>query len=97
MLLQKSERHAANEHGEEGIVFTDEDGASRHLRIPEEEKHSQAYLEGHIKHVRLAVQIAMAGAEPGSTARSYLRTLAQRQVKAGAHFRHQRRRDLDQA
>jgi 5-methyltetrahydrofolate--homocysteine methyltransferase len=87
VLLQKSERIAANEQGEEGIVFTDEDGASHHLRIPEEEKHSQPYQEGRIKHVRLAVQIAMAGAEPeSSTARSYLRTLAQRQVKAGAHF-----------
>ena len=87
VLLQKSERIAANEQGEEGIVFVDEDGAPRHLRIPEEEKHSQPYQEGRIKHVRLAVQIAMAGTEPdSSTARSYLRMLAQRQVKAGAHF-----------
>ena len=87
VLLQKSGRIAANEQREEGIVFVDEDGAPRHLRIPEEEKHSQPYQEGRIKHVRLAVQIAMAGAEPeSSTARSYLRTLAQRQVKAGAHF-----------
>ena len=87
VLLQKSERIAANEQGEEGIVFTDEDGATRHLRIPEEEKNSQPYQEGRIKHVRLAVQIAMAGAEPDcSTALSYLRTLARRQVKAGAHF-----------
>jgi len=87
VLLQKSERITANEQGEEGIVFTDEDGATRHLRIPEEEKHSQAHREGRIKHVRLAVQIAMAGAEPDcSTALSYLSTLAQRQVKAGAHF-----------
>jgi len=87
VLLQRSGRIAANEQREEGIVFVDEDGAPRHLRIPEEEKHSQPYQEGRIKHVRLAVQIAMAGAEPeSSTARSYLRTLAQRQVKAGAHF-----------
>jgi cobalamin-dependent methionine synthase I len=87
VLLQKSERIAANEQGEEGIVFIDGDGASRHLRIPEEEKHSQPYQEGRIKHVRLAVQIAMAGAEPTARlALSYLSTLAQRQVKAGAHF-----------
>jgi 5-methyltetrahydrofolate--homocysteine methyltransferase len=87
VLLQKRERIATNEQGEEGIVFIDEDGATRHLRIPEEEKHSQPYQEGRIKHVRLAVQIAMAGAEPDcSTALSYLRTLTNRQVKAGAHF-----------
>jgi 5-methyltetrahydrofolate--homocysteine methyltransferase len=87
VLLQKSERIATNEQGEEGIVFIDEDGATRHLRIPEEEKHSQPYQEGRIKHVRLAVQIAMAGVEPDcSTALSYLRMLTQRQVRAGAHF-----------
>jgi hypothetical protein len=34
VLLQKSERISANEAGEEGIVFVDEDGVSRHLRIP---------------------------------------------------------------
>jgi 5-methyltetrahydrofolate--homocysteine methyltransferase len=87
VLLQKSERISANEEGEEGIVFTDEDGAARHLRIPDEEKLSQPYQEGRIKHVRLAVQVAMAGAEPDcSTALSYLRTLARRQVRSGAHF-----------
>ena len=87
VLLQKSERISANEAGEEGIVFVDEDGVSRHLRIPEAEKLSQPYQEGRIKHVRIAVQVAMAGSEPDcSTAVSYLSTLAQRQVKAGAHF-----------
>ncbi len=87
VLLRKSERIVANEQGEEGITFTDEDGATRHLRIPEEEKHSQPYQEGRIKHVRIAVQVATAGLQPDcSTALAYLRTLAQRQVKAGAHF-----------
>jgi hypothetical protein len=43
--------------------------------------------EGRLKHVRIAVQVAMPGPEPDrSTALSYLRTLAQRQVKAGARF-----------
>jgi len=87
VLLHKSERIAANEQGEEGIVFVDGDGVSRHLRIPEEEKLSQPYQEGRIKHVRIALQVAMAGDEPDClVAFSYLRTLAQRQVKAGAHF-----------
>ena len=40
VLLQKSERISANEEGEEAIVFKDEDGATLHLRIPEEEKRS---------------------------------------------------------
>ena len=87
VLLQKSERISANEEGEEAIVFKDEDGATLHLRIPEEEKLSQPYQEGRIRHVRLAVQVAMAGIEPDcSTALCYLKVLTQRQVKAGAHF-----------
>lgn len=87
VLLRKSERISSNEDGEEVIVFIDEDGVTRHLRIDETEKLSQPYQEGRVKHVRLAVQVAMAGTEPDrSTALSYLRTLAQRQFKAGAQF-----------
>ena len=87
VLLKKNERIAANEAGEEGIVFVDEHGAKRHLRIPEEEKSAQPYLEGRIKHVKVAVQVAMSGHEPDrSVALSYLSVLAKRQVKAGAHF-----------
>ena len=87
VLLKKNERIALNGDGEEGIVFTDREGALSHLRISEKEKSSQAYAEGRIKHVRLAVALAMAGDEPDrSVALSYLRTLADRQVQAGAHF-----------
>jgi len=87
VLLRKSERIAPNEEGEEGIVFVDEDGVTRHLRIPEEEKRTQPYLEGRVKHVKLAIGVAMAGDEPDrSVALAYLKTLTQRQVKAGADF-----------
>ena len=87
VLLKKSERIAPNEEGEEGIVFVDEDGLTRHLRISEEEKRSQSYQEGRIKHVKLAVHTARTGDEPDrSVALFYLRALAMRQVRAGAHF-----------
>jgi len=87
VLLKKNERIALNEDGEEGIVFTDREGTVSHLRISEKEKSSQAYAEGRIKHVRLAVALAMAEDEPDrSVALAYLRTLADRQVQAGAHF-----------
>ena len=59
VLLKKNERIALNEAGEEGIVFTDSEGNASHLRISEKEKSSQAYAEGRIKHVRLAVALAM--------------------------------------
>jgi 5-methyltetrahydrofolate--homocysteine methyltransferase len=87
VLLKKSERIALNAAGEEGIVFTNEDGEPFHLRISEEEKTSEAYSEGRIKHVRLAVQSAMTGDEPDrSVALLYLRALANDQVQAGAHY-----------
>jgi 5-methyltetrahydrofolate--homocysteine methyltransferase len=87
VLLKKNERIALNEAGEEGIVFTDSEGKASHLRISEKEKSSQAYAEGRIKHVRLAVALAMADDEPDrSVALAYLRSLANRQVRAGADF-----------
>ena len=87
VLLKKSERIACNEQGEEGIVFTDEDGTTAHLRIPEEEKGAQAYLDGRIKHVRIAVQVAMTGDEPDrSVALSYLRRSPSVRSMSGAHF-----------
>ena len=87
VLLRKSERIVANEKGEEGIDFVDEDGATCHLRIPEEEKRTQPYLKGRIKHVKLAVGLAMGGDEPDrSLAVAYLRALTRRQVQAGVDF-----------
>jgi 5-methyltetrahydrofolate--homocysteine methyltransferase len=87
VLLKKNERIATNEEGEEGIVFVEASGAKCHLRIPAEEKQTQPYQEGRIKHVKIAVQVAMSGPEPDrSVALSYLRTLAERQVEAGAHY-----------
>ena len=87
MLSKNSERISADEQGAEAIVFVDEDGKTRHLTIPEEEKKAQAYQEGRIKHVRLAVRLAMAGQGPdASTALCYLKALARRQIKAGAQF-----------
>src|SRR5205823_7206537 len=74
---------AEDEHGGESIVFTDESGAQRFVPIPDEEKRTQEYEEGRVKHVRAAVRLAMAGDEAGL---AYLRTIALRQVEAGAAF-----------
>src|SRR3954447_8278485 len=68
---------------DESIVFTDEIGAERLLPIPEEEKRTQEYEEGRVKHVRAAVRLAMAGDETGL---AYLRAIALRQIEAGAAF-----------
>jgi 5-methyltetrahydrofolate--homocysteine methyltransferase len=75
-----------DEHGRQAIVFEDDGRATRFLPIPESEKESQPYLEGRIKHVRVAVELAMAEGDDACAALAYLRTIAQRQIDAGAHF-----------
>jgi 5-methyltetrahydrofolate--homocysteine methyltransferase len=70
----------------ESILFTDAEGAERALAIPEAEKESQAYLEGRAKHVRIAVQRAMAEEDDAETALAYLESIVRRQVDAGAAY-----------
>lgn len=76
-----------DEQGREAIRFADEHGVERWLPIPPEERRTQEYEEGRVKHVRSAVRLAMEGdgadAEEGL---AYLRALALRQVECGAHF-----------
>ena len=76
-----------DEEGREAILFVDEAGDQRTLPIPEEERRTQEYDEGRVKHVRSAVRLAKdsdgADAEAGL---AYLRALALRQVESGAHF-----------
>ncbi|MFN8221655.1 MAG: dihydropteroate synthase [Gaiellales bacterium] len=76
----------ADDEGREAIVFTDRAGQPRALPIPEAEKEVQAYLEGRAKHVRIAVQVAMAEGEDAEVALAYLDTVIGRQVDAGSHF-----------
>jgi len=87
VLMRKNARVVLDEEGEEAIAFVDESGATRHLRVTEEEKRTQPYSEGRIKHVKLAVQVARGSDETDrSVALSYLSMLARRQVDSGARF-----------
>ncbi|MFN8186135.1 MAG: dihydropteroate synthase [Gaiellales bacterium] len=86
VLLAKGSSVGVDPAGRQAIVFADADGRTRHLPIPEPEKELQAYLEGRIKHVRIAVQVAMAEGADAEVALVYLRTIVQRQIDAGAHF-----------
>ena len=75
------------EDGREAVVFVDGAGATRYLPIPEEEKRTQNYEEGRVKHVGIAVRLAMGGSEQdASTALAYLQTMAVRQIDAGARY-----------
>ena len=77
----------ADAEGREAVRFTDEAGESRFLPIAEEEKRTQEYAEGRVKHVRSAVCLAIedAGRE-ADAGRAYLRAMALRQVERGARF-----------
>ncbi len=72
--------------GREAIVFEDTDGNARSIPVPEAEKEAQAYLENRIKHVKIAVELGLAGGDHAESARAYLQTGALRQAAAGACF-----------
>jgi cobalamin-dependent methionine synthase I len=76
----------SDESGRPAIEFTDEDGAARWLPIPEAEQRTMEYEEGRIKHVRAAVRLAMAEGEDAEVAVAYLRSIAAKQIEAGAAF-----------
>lgn len=82
-----SPRVGEDAEGRQAVVFADAEGRTRHLVVPEAEKELQAYQEGRIKHVRIAVQTAMAGeGQEAETALAYLRAMTEGQVAAGAHY-----------
>ena len=73
--------------GEAAVRYTTLEGETRHLVIPEDFKRRQDYQEGRVKHIAIAVRVAMADVQPAAAeGLQYLRTLIERQVKAGADF-----------
>jgi 5-methyltetrahydrofolate--homocysteine methyltransferase len=87
VLRARGPQVASDEAGHEAVTFLDETGTTRHLRVPEGEKRSQDYEEGRIKHVKIAVNVAMNGEEPdASEALLYLRALAVQQIQAGSRY-----------
>lgn len=75
-----------DDRGREAVVFADMDGNPRSLTVPDAEKEAQAYIEGRIKHVKIAVDAGLAEDEQVESARAYLEAMALRQVDAGARF-----------
>ncbi|HXH96424.1 MAG TPA: dihydropteroate synthase [Gaiellaceae bacterium] len=80
-------RVGTDELGREAIAFVDAAGASRWLPVSESEQESANYVEGKIKHVRLALRTALAGDEAeAATALAYLETIVRGQLDSGADF-----------
>jgi len=90
-VLREGRLVVTSPSGQEAVRYTTTAGETRYLPIPEEFKRRQDYQEGKVKHVMMAVRAAMCGVESGAEsaageAMTYLRTLAEKQVRAGADF-----------
>ena len=85
IVLRKGKRFATR-GGVEGVEFVSVDGTQGLLAISETMRDSQAYDEGRIKHIALAVETAMAGGDDAPTGYEYLRRVVADQERAGAHY-----------
>ncbi|MBM3277594.1 MAG: dihydropteroate synthase [Candidatus Handelsmanbacteria bacterium] len=83
VVLLKGKRVVATPEKGEALRYIDSHGQPALLPIPEKLKTTQDYQEGRVKHVKVALHAAMAGADEGM---EYLRFLVGRQEGVGADF-----------
>ena len=83
VLSRKGKLVGSDDAGNDVIRFRDAEGKRRTLAIPEAYKKTQDYEEGRVKHLKIAIQDAMAG---GTDGMDYLRRQIQRQEEAGSDF-----------
>ena len=85
VVLKKGPRFTAEGDGE-AVRFVSVDGEERLLRIPSSAKVGQDYANGQIKHVKIAIRLAMEGGPDEESGLSYLAALIKNQEAAGADF-----------
>ncbi|MCE2526066.1 MAG: dihydropteroate synthase [Actinomycetia bacterium] len=85
IVLRKGKRFATHK-GVEGVIFVAESGEPGLLPISDSMRASQAYREGRIKHIALAVEAAMGGGPHADIGYEYLRQVVLEQERAGAHY-----------
>jgi 5-methyltetrahydrofolate--homocysteine methyltransferase len=85
VVLRKGKRFHAEE-GKEAVHFTSVDGDDLLLPVPEKMKKTQDYEEGRVKHVQIAINLAMAGGADADLGMAYLRRLVHDQEQAGARY-----------
>jgi len=86
VVMRKGRCFVAAE-GAEAVRYTDAEGEERHLPIPEAVKATQDYDEGRVKHIKLAIDLAMDdGAAHAEEGLRFLRALVRDQERAGAGF-----------
>ena len=85
--LRKGKHIAENADGRQAIAYTTPAGEQRFLAIPDDVKTTQDYDEGRVKHVKIAVQLAMGGdGDDAAEALIYLGDLVEKQEAVGAAF-----------
>lgn len=85
IVLRKG-KHFATRNGVEGVAYERVDGTSRLLPVSDRMRRSQAYEEGRIKHIALAVDAAMGSGGDAEDGYEYLRRVVVDQERAGAHY-----------
>jgi len=87
VLLRKGKHIAVLPDGREAVRFTDLQGNTRELEIPESVRRSSDFEEGRVKHMKSAVLAAMRGSGAQRDAGiEYLRYQVTRQIRAGADY-----------
>ena len=87
ILRRQGKLVTENPDGVESVRFLDVNKNRHYMVIPEEIKKAQAFEEGRVHHIKIAIGAAMSGQEPeASVGMEYLRRTVQRQVDAGADF-----------
>ena len=84
VLLRRNNRVRVDDNGADAISYLDQAGNTRFLVIPEIIKKTQDFQEGRVKHVKAALQIAMA--ENCDTGLNYIQTIVTQQEAAGADY-----------
>ena len=85
IVLRKGKRFTTR-NGVEGVPFDSVDRTSRLLKVSEQMRRSQAFEEGRVKHIVLAVDAAMGGGADAEDGYEYLRRVVADQEEAGAHY-----------
>lgn len=85
--LRKGKFITLNDAGKDVITYIAEDGQTRQLPIPERFVRTQDFDEGRVKHVKIAVDLAMHGnSQESEQAHLYLRDLVEKQENNGADY-----------
>ena len=87
VVMRKGKLVSEKDDGSAVILYTTVDGDKRRLPIPASTRDTQDYEEGRVKHIKVAVEAAMADtAKSQAEGVEYLKRQIQKQVEAGADY-----------